>query len=41
MARGWVCSDAKIREQLGYAPGAPLEGRFAETVAWYRAHAWL
>jgi dihydroflavonol-4-reductase len=41
MARGWVCSDQKIREALGYSPAAPLETRFAETVAWYRAHGWL
>jgi nucleoside-diphosphate-sugar epimerase len=41
MAKGWVCSDEKIRRGLGYAPGAPLEKRFAETVAWYRAHGWL
>jgi nucleoside-diphosphate-sugar epimerase len=40
-ARGWVCSDAKIRSQLGYAPTGPLEDRFAETVAWYREHNWL
>jgi nucleoside-diphosphate-sugar epimerase len=41
MAKGWVCCDEKIRTDLGYAPGAPLEKRFAETVAWYRAHGWL
>jgi len=41
MAPGWVCSDEKIRAGLGYAPGAPLEARLAETVAWYRAHGWL
>jgi len=40
-ARGWVCSDAKIRSGLGYLPGATLEQRFAETVAWYREHGWL
>jgi nucleoside-diphosphate-sugar epimerase len=41
MAKGWICSDEKIRTTLGYAPAASLEERFAETVAWYRAHAWL
>lgn len=41
MAPGWVCSDEKIRRQLGYEPAAPLEARLAETVAWYRAHGWL
>jgi nucleoside-diphosphate-sugar epimerase len=40
-APGWVCSDEKIRMQLGYAPGATLEERFAETVAWYRQYGWL
>jgi nucleoside-diphosphate-sugar epimerase len=41
MAKGWVCSDEKIRTTLGYSPAATLEERFAETVAWYRQHKWL
>lgn len=41
MAPGWVCSDEKIRKTLDYQPGATLEERFAETVAWYRANKWL
>lgn len=41
LAGGWVCSDEKIRRELGYQPAAPLEVRLAETVAWYRAHGWL
>jgi len=41
VAPGWVCSDEKIRRQLAYRPAAPLEERFAETVAWYRRHGWL
>lgn len=40
-AKGWVCCDDKIRSQLDYRPAAPLEQRFAETVAWYRHHGWL
>ncbi len=40
-AAGWVCCDEKIRSELGYRPGATLEQRFAETVAWYREHGWL
>jgi dihydroflavonol-4-reductase len=40
-APGWVCSDEKIRRELGYKPAAILEERFAETVAWYREHKWL
>ncbi|QDS97358.1 NAD-dependent epimerase/dehydratase family protein [Adhaeretor mobilis] len=38
---GWVCSDEKIRQQLGYQPAATLEERFSETVAWYRQQGWL
>lgn len=40
-APGWVCSDDKIRSALGYQPGATIEERFDETVAWYREHGWL
>ena len=40
-ARGWVCSDEKIRTTLGYQPAATLEEQFADTVAWYREHGWL
>ena len=40
-ARGWVCSDEKIRSTLGYRPPATLEKQFAETVAWYREHGWM
>jgi nucleoside-diphosphate-sugar epimerase len=41
VAPGWVCSDKKLRQSLGYAPGAPLEERFSATAAWYREHGWL
>jgi nucleoside-diphosphate-sugar epimerase len=41
LAPGWECSDAKLREQLGYQPAASLEDRFAQTAAWYREHGWL
>ncbi|MBL9165041.1 MAG: NAD-dependent epimerase/dehydratase family protein [Planctomycetaceae bacterium] len=40
-ARGWVCSDAKIRSMLGYRPASTLEDDFAATVAWYREHGWI
>jgi dihydroflavonol-4-reductase len=40
-ARGWVCSDKKLRAALGYRPRATLEQQFADTVAWYRAHKWM
>lgn len=41
VAPGWECSDEKLRQQLGYQPGASLEDRFAETAAWYREQGWL
>ncbi|MEQ8209085.1 MAG: NAD-dependent epimerase/dehydratase family protein [Lacipirellulaceae bacterium] len=41
LSKGWVCSDRKIRDELGYQQAAPLEDRFAETVLWYREHGWL
>ena len=40
-ARGWVCSDEKIRQTLGYQPSATLEEQYAETVAWYREQGWI
>ncbi len=40
-APGWVCSDEKIRCELGYQPAALLEQRFAETASWYLEHQWL
>ena len=40
-ARGWVCSDEKIRSTLGYHPAGNLEMQFADTVAWYREHRWI
>lgn len=41
LSKGWVCNDQKLREELGYQQAAPLEERFAETVAWYREQGWL
>jgi len=32
----YALSDARIREELGYAPRVPLDRGLAETVAWYR-----
>jgi nucleoside-diphosphate-sugar epimerase len=40
-APGWVCSDEKIRLELGYQPAAPLEQQFAATARWYAEHQWL
>ncbi|MEM6329866.1 MAG: NAD-dependent epimerase/dehydratase family protein [Planctomycetota bacterium] len=38
---GWLCSGAKAQQQLGFAPAAPLEERYAQTAAWYRDAGWL
>lgn len=40
-ASGWVCSDRKLQEQLGYKPAANLVERFAQTAAWYLKQGWL
>ena len=40
-AGSWVCSAEAARRELGFAPGAPLRERLAETAAWYRAAGWL
>ncbi|MBX3426000.1 MAG: NAD-dependent epimerase/dehydratase family protein [Pirellulales bacterium] len=40
-ARGWVCDDAKLRNQLDYRPTGSLEEQLATTVAWYRERGWL
>lgn len=40
-ASGWVCSNDKAEQQLGFRPAKPLEERYRETVDWYREHGWL
>ena len=40
-ASGWVCSDEKIRRELGYQPAASLAEQFAETARWYTEQHWL
>jgi nucleoside-diphosphate-sugar epimerase len=37
----WICSSAKAREQLHFAPGASLQDRLTQTADWYKAHGWL
>jgi len=37
----WVCSDARARAELGYAPRRTLSEGMRETAAWYRAEGWL
>jgi nucleoside-diphosphate-sugar epimerase len=41
VAKGWECSDEKLRSELGYQQAATLEERFANTVDWYRRQGWL
>ncbi len=41
LAGSWTCSSAKARQQLGWAPAAPLADRLRETAAWYRDAHWL
>jgi nucleoside-diphosphate-sugar epimerase len=31
----WVCSNARARAELGFAPATPLDGGVAETYRWY------
>jgi len=38
---GWVCSDERIRKELGYAPRVGIEQGFRSTLAWYRENGWL
>jgi dihydroflavonol-4-reductase len=41
LAGSWTCSAAKARQQLGWAPAAPLAQRLHETVQWYRDAQWF
>jgi len=38
---GWVCSDERIRKELGYAPRVGIEHGFRSTLAWYRENGWI
>ena len=40
-AGDWICSSAKIRSHLGWAPEMPLAAGFRQTAAWYREAGWL
>ena len=40
-AGDWLCSSAKIRSQLGWAPQVGLEEGIARTTAWYRDAGWI
>jgi nucleoside-diphosphate-sugar epimerase len=41
LAGSWLCSSAKARAQLAWAPAATLAERLRETVQWYRQAGWL
>lgn len=38
---GWVCSDERIRRELGFRPRVPLREGVPATFAWYRSAGWL
>jgi nucleoside-diphosphate-sugar epimerase len=41
LAGSWMCSSAKARAQLEWAPAATLAERLRETALWYRQAGWL
>ena len=40
-AGDWICSDQRVRRELGFQPPRSLQHRLDETAVWYRAHGWL
>jgi nucleoside-diphosphate-sugar epimerase len=40
-AGDWICSSAKIRRELGWAPEVALADGVARTAAWYREAGWV
>ena len=40
-AGAWIVSSRKIRDQLGWAPAAPLEECVRATAGWYREAGWV
>jgi nucleoside-diphosphate-sugar epimerase len=40
-AGSWVCGADRARRDLGFAVGADLESRFAQTTRWYRSQGWI
>ena len=40
-AGSWICSNEKIKNEVGFAPELPLMERLNQTSAWYRRHGWL
>lgn len=39
--RWWLCSNARARGELGWAPQVPLVEGLASTTRWYADHGWL
>jgi nucleoside-diphosphate-sugar epimerase len=40
-AGDWICSSAKIRAELKWAPEVPLQEGIRRTAAWYREVGWV
>lgn len=40
-APGWVCSNRKVREELGFAPKVGIDEGIAKAIEFYRAAGWL
>ena len=41
VAGNWTCDAARIRDELGFTPAAPLADRLRATAEWYREAGWL
>jgi len=41
LQEGWVCSNERIRQELGFAPRMDLESGFRATFGWYRENGWI
>jgi 2-alkyl-3-oxoalkanoate reductase len=41
MQTAWICSSARIREELGFLPAYPFDRGIKETLGWYRDNNWL
>ena len=41
LAGSWTCDVRRVQQDLNWRPGAPLEQRMAEAVAWCREAGWV